>query len=239
MSNNIAIITARGGSKRIPGKNIRSFLGKPIIQYSIEAALQSGLFNEVMVSTDSEEIAAISREAGAVTPFIRSAENSNDFATTADVLLEVLTAYEKKQEAAFEFGCCLYPTAPFITAEKLRQAYDRIRESMADTVFPVCEYSSSIWRAYRMKDKKLSHLWPEHANKRSQDLEPAYYDCGQFYFFNVGRFMQTRSLITSHSVGIEVPETEVQDIDTEKDWQLAELKYLYTFQPNRIVSLLK
>lgn len=239
MSNCIAIITARGGSKRIPAKNIRLFLGKPIIHYSIEAALQSGLFKEVMVSTDSEEIAAIAKQAGAVVPFLRSVENSNDFATTADVLKEVITAYEKKQLADFEFGCCIYPTAPFTTAAKLQQAYDRLRQSGADTVFPVSAFNSSIWRAYQMKNQQLNQLWPEHANKRSQDLEPTFYDCGQFYFFHVQRFLQTTSLITANTLGIEVPETEVQDIDTEKDWQLAELKYLYTFHPERILSLLK
>lgn len=237
MNDTIAIITARGGSKRIPGKNTRKFLGKPILQYSIEAALESGLFKEVMVSTDSDDIAAIAKQAGAIVPFQRSAKNADDFATTADVLIEVLNTYASRGQA-FETGCCIYPTAPFVTADKLKKAYTLLKNAQADSVIPVSTFNSSIWRAYRMKEEKISYIWPEHANRRSQDLEPAYFDCGQFYFFGVKRFLEQRSLVTPNTYGIAVPETEVQDIDTESDWTLAELKYLYTFHRHSILSLI-
>jgi pseudaminic acid cytidylyltransferase len=223
---NVAIITARGGSKRIPGKNIKPFLGKPIIIYSIEAALQSGIFQEVMVSTDDEKIAEVANKAGAIVPFVRSAETSNDFATTADVLQEVLQSY-KAQGKDFNYACCLYPTAPFVTAEKLVNAWNQIQQHDADSVIPVTAFSFPIWRAVNIQNNRLQFTWPENALKRSQDLPPAYHDCGQFYFFNVERFLKTKKLITDNTVPIIFPESEVQDIDNPEDWKMAEIKYSF------------
>jgi pseudaminic acid cytidylyltransferase len=222
--NNVAIITARGGSKRIPGKNIRPFLGKPIIAYSIEAAIGSGLFSEVMVSTDDKEIAAIAEQYGAKVPFLRSAENSDDFSTTADVLIEVLGDYAR-QGKQFTYACCIYPTAPFVTAEKLQTAYRKLTEQDADSVIPITAFSFPIWRSFKLEGDKISYNWEEFAPKRSQDLPKAYHDCGQFYFFHTERFLTGKKLVTANTLGIEVPETEVQDIDTPEDWKIAEIKY--------------
>lgn len=220
----VAIITARGGSKRMPRKNIRPFLGKPIIAYSIEAALSSGIFDEVMVSTDDEEIAQVARAAGANVPFMRSAANADDFSTTADVLKEVLDTYAAN-EKTFDYACCCYPTAPFITASKLKDAYKMLQEREADVVMPVAKYSVPIWWALRNDNDKLSLHWPEKSLIRSQDLETAFYDSGQFYFFEVAPFLSSKSLYTENTLGLEVSEIEVQDIDNEVDWQLAEMKY--------------
>lgn len=221
---NIAIITARGGSKRIPKKNIKEFCGKPIIAYSIEAALQSGVFDEVMVSTDSDEIAEIALHYGAKVPFMRSVENSNDYATTADVLLEVLELYNK-QGILFDMMCCIYPTAPFVTAEKLQNAVAILRESAADSLMPVVQYSFPPQRAVVVRDGKLMYQHPEYALARSQDLEPIYHDCGQFYLCKVDAFKQCRSLIAPNAVPYIMPEEQVQDIDTLSDWNMAEIKY--------------
>ena len=220
----VAIITARGGSKRIPRKNIRPFLGRPIIAYSIEAALQSGLFDEVMVSTDDDEIAEIARTEGAAVPFRRSADMADDYATTADVLREVLAQYGAT-ERSFDVACCLYPTAPFVTAERLRAAFARLTESGAHTVIPVTRFAFPIWRAFHMNEGRLSYIWPEHAPKRSQDLPVAWHDAGQFYFFRTEEFLASGQLVGANTIGLESDEFEVQDIDDEQDWQLAELKY--------------
>lgn len=227
----VAIITARGGSKRIPGKNIKSFLGKPIITYSIEAALQSGIFQEVMVSTDDETIAEVARKAGAKIPFLRSAETSNDFSTTADVLAEVLQSYQQ-HGSQFDYACCLYPTAPFVTPIRLQDAWKLIQQHNADSVIPVTAFSFPIWRAFLIKDDRLQFAWPENAMKRSQDLTPAYHDCGQFYFFNAERFIRTKKLLTENTIPMVVPESEVQDIDNPEDWKLAEIKYSFLHAKN-------
>ena len=224
MKKAVAIITARGGSKRIPRKNIKEFNGRPIIAYSIKAALDSGIFDEVMVSTDDREIAEVAKENGATIPFIRSANTSDDFASTADVIREVLEKY-KEQGIEFEYACCIYPTAPFVTGEKLLKAYGALIETGADSWVPVTKFSFPIWRSFKMIDGKVSYNWPEFAPKRSQDLPPAYHDCGQFYFFQTSVFIQTGKLVTENTVGLEVPETEVQDIDNEEDWKIAEIKY--------------
>lgn len=224
MKRRIAIITARGGSKRIPNKNIRAFCGKPILTYSVEAALASKLFDEVMVSTDSEEIAQIAEEAGARVPFLRSSQNSNDYATTADVLLEVLLEYEKRGER-FDTVCCIYPTAPFATAQKLQRAVLLLEEEDADSVVPVVKYSFPPQRAFVIRDGLTVMKYPEHARSRSQDLEPYFHDCGQFYCMKTERFLQKKQIFTERTLSIEMPETEVQDIDNETDWELAELKY--------------
>lgn len=219
----IAIITARGGSKRIPRKNIREFCGKPILNYSIEAALDSGLFDEVMVSTDDEEIAEIARAAGAKVPVMRSSENANDYASTDDVLMEVLNWY-KEQGREFEKFCCLYPTAPFVTAQKLQTAMGLLEK--ADSVMPVVAFSFPPQRCVVINEEgELRMKWPEHAKTRSQDLEPYYHDCGQFYCCKTEPFMEYKTTDLPHMVPMVMSELEVQDIDNLDDWEIAELKY--------------
>lgn len=222
--NSIAIITARGGSKRIPNKNKKDFLGKPIMCYSIEAALSSGLFEEVMVSTDDEEIAQIARKAGASVPFMRSAAASDDFATTDDVLLEVLSEYEKRGRI-FEYMACIYPTAPFVTAEKLQDAFRILKEQDALGVMPVVRFSFPPQRGMAVRDGRLVYCYPENAMKRSQDLETVYHDCGQFYFYRTKEYRACKGDLKDGYVPIIIPETQVQDIDNLTDWKLAEMKY--------------
>lgn len=227
----VAIITARGGSKRIPRKNIKNFSGRPIIQYSIDAALASGIFDEVMVSTEDVEIAAIAKKMGATVPFLRSINTAGDFATTAEVLIDVLAQY-KEIEKQFAYGCCIYPTAPFVTADKLKKAYHLLVDNKADSVIPVTRFSFPIWRSFKMEDGKLAYNWPENASKRSQDLPPAFHDCGQFYFFDIAKFLTTKSLVSANTNALEVPESEVQDIDNEEDWKIAEIKYSFLEKDN-------
>jgi len=220
----IAIITARGGSKRIPRKNIRDFCGRPILTYSIEAALSSGVFDEVMVSTEDTEIAGIAAQYGAEVPFLRSPKTADDYATTADVLMEVLTQY-RAVGREFQFACCIYPTAPFVTAAKLKQAMKCLEESGADSVLPVTAFSFPPMRGFLLEAGEAKYAFPEYASRRSQDIQPMYHDCGQFYCFQVRRFLESRQLVTAHTRAMIVPEMEVQDIDSEQDWRLAELKY--------------
>lgn len=220
----IAIITARGGSKRIPRKNIKEFCGKPILAYSIEAAVQAGIFDTVMVSTDDEEIAEIARQYGAKVPFFRSERTANDYATTNDVLTEVLSEYEKRGEQ-FDVVCCIYPTAPFITAKKLQQAVELLEEKQADTVLPVVRFSFPPQRCVVEENGYLKFKWPEYRSARSQDLEPFYHDAGQFYILRTESYRKQQNLIMEKTVSLELPETEVQDIDTQEDWALAEVKF--------------
>lgn len=220
---NIAIIPARGGNKRIPRKNIKSFMGKPIIAYSIEAALQSGLFEEVMVSTDDDEIAGIARECGAKVPFMRSAETSNDYAGTADVILEVLEMYEMLGRK-FDTVCCIYPTAPFVTLDRLTEAYSKLTEGI-DSVFTCVAYSYPVQRSLHIVDERISLVYPEYAASRSQDLEPFYHDAGQFYVTRTTAFNQEKTFWGQNTVGLILSELEVQDLDTLTDWTLAEMKY--------------
>lgn len=222
----IAIITARGGSKRIPRKNIKSFCGKPILAYSIEAALASGLFDTVMVSTDDEEIAGIAKEYGAEVPFYRSEATANDFATTNDVLLEVLAEYEKRGEQ-YDMACCIYPTAPFVTAEKIQDAVQQLNNSDADTIIPVVRFSYPPQRAMIVKNERLVFEYPQYLDSRSQDLEPHFHDVGQFYVFRTEGFKKNRKLMIGNILPYEVSEMEVQDIDNETDWTIAEIKYRF------------
>lgn len=226
---NIAIITARGGSKRIPRKNIKDFCGAPIITYSIVAALESGLFQEVMVSTDDDEIADIARRAGASVPFMRSAATSSDYATTSDVLCEVIDEYSKRS-MDFKYMACLYPTAPFITAEKLKSAMELILCTDADSIIPVVQFSFPPQRCNVIRNGLLEMKWPEHLSSRSQDLEPLYHDCGQFYVAKVAPFLEHRQLLMPKTRPLILPEEEVQDIDNESDWNLAEIKYRVMMQ---------
>jgi N-acylneuraminate cytidylyltransferase len=220
----LAIITARGGSKRIPRKNIKSFLGNPIIKYSIDAAIHSKCFDEVMVSTDDREIAGISERLGARIPFMRSETTSNDFATTADVIEEVLLEY-KKTGKVFDYCCCIYPTAPFVSPERLKEGLNILTLKNVDSVLPVVRFSYPIQRALKIENGRLLMIWPENLNKRSQDLMPAYHDAGQFYWLKVESFLKQKKLYAENSAPIEIPESEVQDIDNEEDWKIAEMKY--------------
>lgn len=224
MPKRLAIITARGGSKRIPRKNIRNFCGKPIISYSIEAALESKLFDEVMVSTDDDEIKDIALKFGATVPFIRSELNANDAATTVDVLLEVLDQYHNSQRNFEEF-CCIYPTAPFVTAEKLKKSNKILEGENISTVISVVGFSFPIQRGIIQKGGYGEMLYPQYMSTRSQDLEQVYHDAGQFYWAKVDDFLSTPRLIDNNTALYVIDEMEVQDIDNESDWQIAELKY--------------
>ena len=218
----IAVITARGGSKRIPKKNIKEFCGKPIIAYSIIAALESGLFEDVMVSTDDHEIAEIARQYGASVPFMRSAKTSDDFATTRDVLEEVLNDYSSRGQE-FDYMCCIYPTAPFVTPAKLKQVFELMVEKDADDASPLVSYSYPPQRAFYIRDHVKTPCQPEMMPMRSQDLEPIYHDAGQFYFYKLSSFFNKKE--DYYSLPVIFPESEVQDIDNLEDWTIAELKY--------------
>jgi len=220
----ICIIPARGGSKRIPRKNIKLFLGKPIIAYSIEAAISSGLFDKVVVSTDDKEIAEISKKYGAEIPFYRSEKNSDDFATTFDVIKEVIDTY-KNIKLEFDLVCCLYPCAPFVNDNILHQAYQMLMTNDVDTVFPVIPFGFPIQRALRVINTKVAFVNSQNALKRSQDLETTYHDAGQFYFAKTKSLLNSGKLINSNSSCIFISQLNAQDIDNEEDWKLAELKY--------------
>ncbi len=236
MGNCLAIITARGGSKRIPRKNIKLFLGRPIIEYSIDAAKNAGCFDEVMVSTDDKQIGEMAASMGASIPFIRSAETSNDHATTADVIAEVLNEY-KKAGKEYKYCCCIYPTAPFVTSEKLNTAYQKLIISGAESVVPVVRFGFPILRSFKIENGLIKMNWPEYMNARSQDLPGAYHDSGQFYFLKVENFLKNNKLFTDFTVPYEMPESEVQDIDNEEDWKVAEIKYTFLLEKKRLENV--
>lgn len=221
MNKSICIILARGGSKRIPKKNIKIFHGKPIIEYSINAALKSGLFDEVMVSTDDYEISKIALNCGASVPFFRSQKNSDDYSTSYDVIEEVLNKYENR----FNYVCCLYACAPFVNANKLIAAYNKLIELELNCVFPIMEFGYPIQRALTCDDHLVSFSNPEYTLSRSQDLDKQYHDAGQFYFLRVDHLLLEKKLITSKSGFLLLDEIEGQDIDNYVDWKLAEIKY--------------
>ena len=220
----IAIIPARGKSKRIPYKNIKPFLNVPIIKYSINAAIKARCFDEIMVSTDDHEIAQLAISFGANFPFYRSPETSHDYATTAEVLEEVIRNYSRIGKQ-FKFLCCIYATAPFVTSEKLKKALMLLRKSGADCVLPIVRFSYPIQRCLIIKDRMVKMKWPENYNKRSQDLETFYHDCGQFYFMRTKSLLSQKKLYAKHTVPFEINEYEAQDIDTLEDWETAELMY--------------
>jgi pseudaminic acid cytidylyltransferase len=220
----IAIIPARGGSKRIPKKNIKDFIGKPIISYSIFAALSSNLFDEIIVSTDDAEIAEIAIKYGASVPFYRSEKNASDYASTFDVIEEVVLNYKSKN-IHFEYICCIYPCAPFVNSKKITDGFNLIKEKNFDSVFPVISFSFPIQRALKIIDDKIDFMYPQHSLVRSQDLEPSYHDAGQFYWMRTEKIMTEKKILTSNSGGILISEMEGQDIDNETDWKLAQLKY--------------
>ena len=218
-SNNLCIIPARGGSKRIPRKNIKNFLGKPIIAYSIEVALESKLFSEVMVSTDDDEIKEIALQYGAKVPFLRTKENADDYATLSDVIEEVKDYYLDTTKK-FNNICCMLPTAPFITIELIHESYLEMLVKGFNSVRPVVRFSYPPQRGLKLVNGQVVLVNPEHAKTRSQDFEPIYHDAGMFYWmrFDVG-------LKGANKGGVVVSEKIVQDIDTVEDWEMAELKY--------------
>ena len=219
----LAIIPARGGSKRIQRKNCKDFLGKPIIAYSIQVALNSNLFDEVMVSTDDEEIAAIAKKYGAKVPFMRSEKNSDDFAGTMDVINEVLDTYKEKN-ILFKHVCCIYPTAPLVESKHLKEGFEKLKRKKLKSVFPIVAFSYPVWRGLEIDTNgNTKMIWPENLNKRSQDLKQVYHDAGQWYWLNPNKISD--SLFTDNTESIILTEDEVQDIDTLTDWILAEMKY--------------
>lgn len=221
MTKNLCIIPARGGSKRIPRKNIKDFLGKPIIAYSIEAALKSKLFDEVMVSTDDDEIAKVAIEYGAVVPFLRSTKNSDDFATLSDVIEEIKSQYTFNA-VYFDSICCILPTAPMVTPELLKEGYHSLINSDADSVRPLARFHYPIQRALRLINEEISFFNEKHKKTRSQDLEPAFHDAGMFYWM-----IFSSGLLGEKKLGFEVDSMCCQDIDTIEDWEMAEFKYKY------------
>lgn len=222
-TNKLAIITARGGSKRIPRKNIKEFCGKPILCYSIEAAKESGIFDTIMVSTDDKDIAQIAIDAGADVPFFRSSETSNDYASTDDVIMEVLHSYREIGQE-FDSFCCIYPTAPFLSGKRLRSAMELLSE--ADSVMPVVPFSYPPQRGLLINQNGyVERQFPQYATTRSQDLPKIYHDCGQFYACRTDAFLQAGTTDVERLVPLILTELEVQDIDTLEDWKLAELKY--------------
>jgi N-acylneuraminate cytidylyltransferase len=221
----VAIIPARGGSKRIPGKNIRPFLGKPIIAYSIEAAHKSGLFRRVIVSTDSAEIAEVAGRYGADVPFVRPARLADDYAGTMAVVRHALETL-RDAGATFEFACCIYATAPFVSEEALRRGFEMLRSSTRRFAFAVTSFPFPIQRGLRLDADGVVHaLHPEFIETRSQDLEPAFHDAGQFYWGRVDAFLNNEVIFSPASLAVVLPRHEVQDIDTLEDWKRAELMF--------------
>ena len=217
--NNLCIIPARGGSKRIPRKNIKEFCGKPIIAYSIETAIKSGLFGEIMVSTDDPEIAQIAQKYGANVPFMRSQETANDHATLAEVVDEVIQNY-KGVGQEFELACCILPTAVLMQEESLHEGYQKMKSGSYDSVMSLVEYSYPIQRALKIQEGLVGFVNPEYAKTRSQDLEPRYHDAGQFYWF-----LAKQGLVNEYRGAVLLNELIVQDIDTQENWEMAEIKY--------------
>ena len=199
-------------------------MGKPIMAYSIDAAKASGLFEEIMVSTDDEEFAEVARKYGASVPFFRSEATANDYAGTADVLFEVLNEY-KMRGLEFDNLCCLYSTAPFVTSERLEEAYKLLNDKV-DASFTLVQYSYPVQRSLRKNEEGYVEMnFPQYLGSRSQDLEPIYHDAGQFYFVKVKSFYEEKTLWCKRTAPIVLSELEVQDLDTLTDWQLAEMKY--------------
>jgi pseudaminic acid cytidylyltransferase len=217
----VAIIPARGGSKRIPRKNVRMLAGKPAIAYPIELALKSELFERVIVSTEDQEIASVAIEYGAEVPFIRSDELSDDFATTIDVISDAAVKLELSNS---DLLCCIYPVTPLLTSSRLLEAYELLSSGKWDYVFPASEYTTPIERAFR-KDSigKVNFLAPEFVSSRTQDIEKAYYDAGQFYFGSALVWKAKSPILSGNSTFIVLEKNEVIDIDETGDWELAEV----------------
>jgi len=223
--NNVAIIPARGGSKRIPNKNIKLFAGKPIIAYSIEAARDSGLFKEIIVTTDSEKIAATAVEYGATVPFMRPAALSDDHTPTAPVVEHALQWLIEQNNPA-TYACCIYATAPFTRTEYIKKGFDRIRSENVSSVFSVATFGFPIFRALKIaEDGHLQMIWPEYEMARSNDLIEGYHDAGQFYWLSVDPFLRDKKMYGHDALPVVLPRHLVQDIDTPEDWETAEHMY--------------
>ncbi|MCF2948136.1 pseudaminic acid cytidylyltransferase [Paraglaciecola aquimarina] len=222
---NLAVIPARGGSKRIPGKNIKMFAGKPLIAYSIQAALDSGEFEKVLVSTDSEDVAQIAKEYGAEVPFYRPADLSNDYVGTMPVTRHAIE-YCKQNFFEPEFCCCIYATAPFLTAESLKMGIEKLRKDKSKKfAFSVTSFPFPVQRALKQVDTGIAPMYPEFIGKRSQDLAEAFHDAGQFYWGTQDAYLKNDKVFAPHSIPVILPRHLVQDIDTPEDWQRAELMY--------------
>lgn len=230
----LCVIPARGGSKRIPGKNIRSFAGKPIIAYSIEAALESGCFDHVIVSTDDDNIAEVARYYGAEVPFKRPAELADDYTGTLPVIKDAINWFEQQGENPKEVFC-LYATAPFVQVQSIQQAYTQFQQSQADYCFTVTSFAFPIQRAIKVtQENKVEMFYPENFNTRSQDLEDAYHDAGQFYWGKAEAFKQQKPLFSKDACPYILPRYLVQDIDTTEDWVRAELMFKVLKQSGEI-----
>jgi N-acylneuraminate cytidylyltransferase len=222
---NVAIIPARIGSKRIPKKNIKIFHGKPMIAYSIQAALKTKLFNSIIVSTDSMELANIAITYGAEVPFIRPAELSDDFTGTDAVILHALN-YLIDHGADIQYVCCIYATAPFISASYIKKGFDLLKKENATSAFTVTTYPYPIYRSLKIsEDGRLQMIWPDYMNVRSQDLSEAYHDAGQFYWADAQKYLIEKKIFSKAAVPVVLPRYLVQDIDTDEDWQRAEAMY--------------
>ncbi len=220
---NIAIIPARGGSKRIPGKNIKMFCGKPMIAWSIEAAIKSRLFGHIIVSTDDSDIAAIAREYGAETPFIRPDHISDDYAGTEKVISHAIT-YMNEHHVGFSAVCCIYATAPFIQQNDLVYGLEILETGNWDYVFPACEFSAPVFRSFQKNNEAgLEMFFPENYMKRSQDLPVALHDTGQFYWAYKETWLDEKEIFSKKSTVIVIPKWRTQDIDNLDDWKSAEL----------------
>tara|TARA_B110000003_G_scaffold247928_1_gene259293 strand:+ start:11978 stop:12670 length:693 start_codon:yes stop_codon:yes gene_type:complete len=221
----LAIIPARGGSKRIIDKNIKLFLGKPIIAYAIENAINSKLFDEVMVSTNDKKISQIASVYGAKVPFMRTDKNSGDHSTTFEMIEEVIDSYSKLGKK-FELACCIYPCTPLLSIKKINEGLKVLLKNNLDCVFPIVRFGFPIQRAVKINNNMLVEMiYPEHLVSRSQDLEAYFHDAGQFYFFKISNLLLNKKLLTSNTGHIELSEIETQDIDNLVDWKMAELKY--------------
>jgi pseudaminic acid cytidylyltransferase len=220
----ICVIPARGGSKRIPGKNIKLFLGKPIIAYSIEAALKAGIFDKVIVSTDSEKIASVARKYGAETPFVRPAQLSDDFSGTTEVVAHAIK-WLQEEGNQIDLVCCIYATSPFLRSETIIKGMTLLKERNKQYSLTVTNFPSSIHRAFKIDNNQLDMFWPENFNVRSQDLEEAYYDAGQMYCGKPKAFIDGLPVYANDSTPVILPTYLVQDIDTLDDWRRAELLY--------------
>jgi pseudaminic acid cytidylyltransferase len=221
---NIAIIPARGGSKRIPRKNIKFFLGKPIIAYSIQTALDSKLFDKVIVSTDDKEIARVSKEYGAEVPFFRPKELSDDFTGTNDVVKHTIN-WLVGQGIEVNNVCCIYATAPFVKQQYLKEGFEKLQNSDKSFAFSVTSFAFPIQRAVKINNDEISMFYPQHLITRSQDLEGAYHDAGQFYWGKAQAFLDDEVIFSEKSIPVVLPRYLVQDIDTLEDWHRAELMY--------------
>ncbi|MFZ4168778.1 pseudaminic acid cytidylyltransferase [Enterobacter ludwigii] len=233
---NVAIIPARGGSKRIPRKNIKEFCGKPMIAWSIEAAQKSGVFDRIIVSTDDEEISEVAHEYGAEVPFIRPEELSNDFAGTIPVIRHA-TDWLISSGCEVDFVCCIYATAPFIRAEDIVRGLATLGEQQGDYAFTVTRFPYPIQRALKVSnEQRISMFSPEMFNVRSQDLEESWHDAGQFYWGTSLAWLNEKPIFSADSYSIELPRERVQDIDTPEDWRVAEWLFKTMEFKNECVS---